>query len=271
MTPLTTERVATIGKRIAAAAEIGAPASEDERRRDREYLAASSWRYAITVERLEVARGRPLQQARIIDVGAYPGHLAAYLSQAHGAQVTAVTLMTSDAFETRMRSAGVVVERRDVERDALPAGTGAADVVLCCELIEHLDGDVSHMLREARRVVHGDGAFLLTTPNHASIEHRWALLRGRSVYPPLDLPDYPFYAGAGTRNPMRHVREFTVAEIGQLLREAGFTRVTITTASPPLNRAAQLSWRGRIATRVQHLAQRWTADGGALIVAWAQP
>jgi 2-polyprenyl-3-methyl-5-hydroxy-6-metoxy-1,4-benzoquinol methylase len=271
MTLLTTERVETIAKQIAAAAAVGAPVSEDERRRDREYLAASTWRYAVTVDRLERASQRSLHQARIIDVGAYPGHLAAYLSQAHGAQVTAVTLITSDGFETRMRGAGVAVALRDVERDLLPADAGAADVVLCCELIEHLDGDIRHMLREARRVVHTDGAFLLTTPNHASIEHRWALLRGRSVYPPLDLPDYPFYSGAGTRNPMRHVREFTVEEIGRLLGEAGFTRVAVTTASPPLTRTAHLSWRGRVSARLQHAAHRLTGDGGALIVAWAQP
>lgn len=271
MLPLTTERVETIGKQIAAAAATGVALPEDDLRRDREYLAASTWRYAVTVDRLQRAGQRPLQQARIIDIGAYPGHLAAYLSQAHGAQVTAVTLMTSDPFETRMRNAGVTVALGDVERDPLPADAGAADIVLCCELIEHLDGDVRHMLREARRVVHIDGAFLLTTPNHASIEHRWALLRGRSVYPPLDLPDYPFYAGAGTRNPMRHVREFTVAEIGTLLREAGFTRVTITTASPPLARSAHLSWRGRVSVHLQQAARRLTGEGGALIVAWAQP
>jgi 2-polyprenyl-3-methyl-5-hydroxy-6-metoxy-1,4-benzoquinol methylase len=270
MTRLTIERVETIGKQIAAAAIDGAM-SEDDRRRDREYLAASAWRYAVTLDRIERAGQRPLQQARIVDVGAYPGHLAAYLSRARGASVTAVTLMTSDGFETRMRDAGVAVAIRDVERDPLPADDGAADLVLCCELIEHLDGDVRHMLREVRRVAHVDGAFLLTTPNHASIAHRWALLRGRSVYPPLDLPDYPFYAGAGTRNPMRHVREFTVEEIGGLLREAGFTRVAIATASPPLTRTAQLSWRGRVSVRLQHAAQRLTGDGGALIVAWAQP
>ena len=271
MTLLTSERVETIGKQIAAAAAIGVPVSADDHRRDREYLAASTWRYAVTVDRLERASQRPLDQARIMDVGAYPGHLAAYLSQARGAQVTAVTLMTSADFETRMLAAGVEVVLGDVERDPLPARAGTADVVLCCELIEHLDGDVRHLLREARRVVRADGALLLTTPNHASIEHRWALLRGRSVYPPLDLPDYPFYAGAGTRNPMRHVREFTVAEIGSLLREAGFTRLAITTASPPLMRSARLSWRGRVAARLQRAAHRFTGDGGNLIVAWAQP
>ena len=244
---------------------------DDELRRDREYLAASAWRFAVTVGRLERPGQRPLQQARIIEVGAYPGHLAALLSQQHGAQVTAVTLMTSDSFETRMRTAGVTVAVHDVEREPLPAADGTADYVLCCEVIEHLEGNVQHMLREARRVLRPDGALLLTTPNHASIEHRWALMRGRSVYPALDVPDYPFYAGAGVRNPMRHVREFTVAEIERLLRDAGFSRVTLNTTSPPPNAAADLSWRGRMAIRLQRAARQLTEHGGELIVAWAQP
>lgn len=271
MPALTPERVEALGKQIAAAAAVGVTMPEDDRRRDREYLAASAWRYAVTVARLEDAKQPRVHGAGIIDVGAYPGHLAAYLRRAHDAQVTAVTLMTSDGFETRMRDAGVTVAVRDVERDALPAENGTADIVLCSELIEHLEGDVSHLLREARRVLRADGALLLTTPNHASIEHRWALLRGRSVYPPLDLPDYPFYAGAGVRNPMRHVREFTVAEIRGLLGEAGFTRIAMTTLSPPHNPAARLSWRGRLATALQRAARRVTGDSGALIVAWAQP
>jgi 2-polyprenyl-3-methyl-5-hydroxy-6-metoxy-1,4-benzoquinol methylase len=270
MPAMTPERVAALGQQIAAAATIdGMP--EDDVRRDREYLAASTWRYAVTVARLEDAGQPALQRARIIDVGAYPGHLAAYLRRAHDADVTAVTLVTSESFETRMRDAGVAVAVRDVERDALPADAGAADIVLCSELIEHLEGDVSHLLREARRVLRPGGALLLTTPNHASIEHRWALLRGRSVYPPLDLPDYPFYAGAGVRNPMRHMREFTVAEIRGLLSDAGFTRIETTTVSPPRNPEARLSWRGRLATALQRAARRVTGDGGALIVAWAQP
>jgi len=269
MPALTSDRVETIAGRIAAA--IAGPASEDERRLDREYFSASAWRYAVTIDRLERASEPALQRAKILDVGAYPGHLAAYLSQAHEAQVTAVTLMTSDTFEARMRAAGVAVARCDVERDRLPAEAGAADIVVCCELIEHLDGDVAHMLRETRRVLHPGGALLLTTPNHASIEHRWALLRGRSVYPALDLPDYPFYAGAGVRNPMRHVREFTVEEIRRLLLDAGFTRISITTASPPLSRTAALSTRGRLAARLLRLAQGFADNAGALIVAWAQP
>lgn len=256
------------------AEELAAPAatlSGDEQRLDREYLAGSAWRYAATLDGLHAALGRPLHDATVFDLGAFPGHLAAWLSRREHASVTAVTLMTSDAFERHMRDVGVTVAHCDVECSPLPARDGSVDVVLCCELIEHLDGDVLHMLREARRIVRPDGLLLLTTPNHASLTHRWALARGRSVYPALDHPDYPFYAGAGVRNPMRHCREFTVAEIATLLAQAGFSRVAVHTTSAPLPDGHALSWRGRLANHVLHRAQALVAHSGSLIVASARP
>jgi SAM-dependent methyltransferase len=245
--------------------------SGDELHRDRGYFAGSEWRYLMTLSRLDAAWGRPLHDRTVVDIGAFPGHLAALLRLRDRASVTAVTLVTSPGFESRMRSFGVSVTVCDVERGALPVADRSVDVVLCCELIEHLEGEVLHMLAEARRVVHADGLLLLTTPNHASVAHRWALARGRSVYPALDDPDYPFYAGAGVRNPMRHTREFTVAEITALLGQAGFTRVSVDTGSPPLSAGHALSWRGALVSHALHYAEALVVNGGALIVATARP
>ena len=240
-------------------------------RKDREYFAGSVWRYAATLDQLGTAFGRSLDDITVLDVGAFPGHLAALLSRREHARVTAVTLVTSEAFECHMHSHGVGVAVCDVERGPLPAVDGSVDIVLCCEVIEHLDGDVRHVLAEARRVVRDDGLLLLTTPNHASLAHRWTLARGRSVYPAIDNPDYPFYAGAGVRNPMRHVREFTVGEIAALLGEARFTRVSVDTVSPPLTAGRTLSWRGALIDRALHYAQALVANSRALIMATARP
>lgn len=245
--------------------------STDELRKDRDYFTCSMWRYAVTLDRLGAAWGRPLHDTTVLDVGAFPGHLAAMLSRRDRASVTAITLVTSEGFERHMRSLGVGVAVCDIECGPLPAADRSIDVVLCCELIEHLEGDVRHMLAEARRVVRDDGLLLLTTPNHASLAHRWALVRGRSVYPTLDDPDYPFYAGAGVRNPMRHMREFTVAEIAALLGQARFTRVSVDTVSPPLSAGHALSWRGALINRALHYSQALVVNGGALIVATARP
>src|SRR6516162_9894089 len=83
--------------------------SEDELRKHTEYLSASAWRFSTT---LSVARNHyalPLQGSCIVDIGAYPGHIAAVLSQIDKANVTAVTLITNPQFESLMSSLGVRV------------------------------------------------------------------------------------------------------------------------------------------------------------------
>ena len=264
-------RIEELGRQIGELFEIGRGTDAADARKNREYLAGSVWRYAVTLHSLRDAFGRTLADATVLDLGAYPGHIAGHISKVDLAKVTALTLMTSPTFEARMRDLGVAVAVCDVERDALPSDDQSVDVVLCCELIEHLDGDVLHMLRETRRVLRADGLLLLTTPNHASAMHRWSLARGRSVYPALDNPDYPFYAGAGVRNPMRHVREFTVSEIVAVLSQAGFARISATTTSPPLGCGTLLSWRGLVITRALRVFETLTKHGGPLLVAIARP
>jgi SAM-dependent methyltransferase len=232
--------------------------------------ALTAWRHAVTMARLVGARGGSLRGATVLDVGAYPGHFADSLRLA-GADVIAVTLVTDAAFEARMRSHGIGLFVCDVESTALPVAEASVDVALCCEVIEHLDGDVQRVLAEARRALRHDGMLLLTTPNHASMANRWSLVRGRSVYPPVDHPEYPFYGGAGVRNPMRHIREFTANEIAALLTRAGFTRMALETESPPPGPGRALSWRGRSITRLLRWSERLVASGGELIIAVARP
>lgn len=234
------------------------------------YLSANAWRYALTVHELRQVCAGSLAGQRIIDIGAYPGHLAAVLSRGERAVVQAITLVTDTAFAAQMQRLDVTIAVCDVERERLPVEDRSAPIVMCCELIEHLDGDVLHMLVEARRVLSEGGVFLLTTPNHASFGRRWELLRGRSVYPPLDDPVYPFYAGTGQRNPWRHVREFTVTEIRDLLRAAGFGRVEVTTHSPPFANRAGLSLWGVVSSCLIQGAAHLARTGGTLILGTAR-
>jgi SAM-dependent methyltransferase len=125
----------------------------------------------------------------VLDIGIW--HLAAILSRNAHANVTAATLVTSEAFERHMRSVGVGVAICDLECGPLPAVDRSVDIVLCCEVIEHLDGDVRHMLAEARRVVRDEGLLLLTTPNHILAHVGLSPGAGQSIRP-RDDPDYPF-------------------------------------------------------------------------------
>ncbi|HZS03816.1 MAG TPA: methyltransferase domain-containing protein [Blastocatellia bacterium] len=107
----------------------------------------------------------------------------------------------------------------NVERDPFPYPDGHFRVVLCCELIEHLQCDPMHMLWECNRVLEKDGFLLLTTPNIASARAIEGLLVGCSPYL---LAQYN-----RTTTVDQHNREYAPYEIGVALAAAGFTVVEL--------------------------------------------
>lgn len=115
----------------------------------------------------------------------------------------------------------------DIEKQPFPFADGTFDVVLCCEILEHLAEDPWHALREARRVLRPGGVFILTTPNVARLENVARLLAGANIYDP--------YSGYGPHG--RHNREYTLAELCRFLTHVGFSVETAFTADVRENRA----------------------------------
>lgn len=102
----------------------------------------------------------------------------------------------------------------NVELDRFPYEDDTFDCVLCCELIEHLVLDPTHMLVEIHRILKPGGKLLLTTPNVMVLRHINALLRKRqNIYGP--------YSGYGIYG--RHNREWTLDEAVQLVNGCGFS------------------------------------------------
>src|SRR5262249_12855475 len=103
---------------------------------------------------------------------------------------------------------------------------GNFDLVIAAEIIEHLTYDPMHMLFEARRVLADDGYLLVTTPNVGSIT---------SVAKTLDGHDNPqiFFLYKRPRPneepEIGHVREYTVYELGEAVKAAGFEIVQLFT------------------------------------------
>ncbi len=115
----------------------------------------------------------------------------------------------------------IPIHNFNVEQDPFPFADRTFRVVLCCELIEHLQRDPMHMLWECNRVLEEDGYLLLTTPNITSCRSIEGVLTGYSPYhfsqynlePPFD----------------RHHREYAPAEIEAALRAAGFETLQLET------------------------------------------
>lgn len=109
----------------------------------------------------------------------------------------------------------------NVETDPFPYPDGHFRVVLCCELLEHLQRDPLHMLWECNRVLAEDGFLLLTTPNIASARSLEGLLIGCAPYL---LSQYNLTTPAD-----QHNREYAPYEVGLALAAAGFSVVALET------------------------------------------
>ncbi len=108
----------------------------------------------------------------------------------------------------------------DAERDVFPYEDGSFDLVLCCELIEHLLHDPMHMLLEINRVLADGGALLLTTPNIASYT-AVARILNRKEHPQL-FSRYADPKGEFQDTEIPHVREYTPDEVSDAAVAGGF-------------------------------------------------
>jgi SAM-dependent methyltransferase len=109
------------------------------------------------------------------------------------------------------------VEHFDAERDTFPYPDGHFELVVAGEIIEHLTRDPMHLMLETRRVLRDGGYLLLTTPNAGSITSVAKALDGR------DNPQIFFlYKRPDGEDEIGHVREYTIHELGQTAKAAGF-------------------------------------------------
>ena len=161
--------------------------------------------------------------ADVVELGAAPGDQISALA-ALGYRTTAVDLgIASDEWATgevgRMqrlfREHDVSLVSWDLEQHPYPLEDASFDVVLMTEVYEHLRDYPINSLREARRVLRPGGRLYFTTPNAAYLVNRLQLLRGRSVA--TSLPDW-----IGGLPHARHAREYTFAEVDELMAATGF-------------------------------------------------
>ncbi len=102
----------------------------------------------------------------------------------------------------------------NAEIDCFPYPDHSFDIVLCCELLEHLILDPTHMLSEIHRILKPGGRVLITTPNVLVLRNLVSLLKyKRNIYYP-----YSSYGVYG-----RHNREWTLEEVTQFISGCGFS------------------------------------------------
>lgn len=217
----------------------------------REYFDTHLHRYVATLEMVPAAE--PGQT--VLELGAAFHHLTPALRAVKGyAAPRCSDLWTGAASIERLvasddgaESHRFLVDNFDVERAPWPYADAAFDLVLCCEILEHLVLDPMAMLSEINRVLKPGGRVLLTTPNLASAKAFEGVLRGESPYcwsqfEPDGLPTD------------RHNREYTTAEVERILACAGLDAETVRTKTFYWKRPTAL--RARLVAQGASIARR---------------
>ncbi len=187
-----------------------------------EYVTFHLERFIKTLRQLPRLPGR----VRVLELGASPYFMTFLIKKYFGYEITPANFFldygeeTSDYIEKAITISSkkygeehtFQFRQFNLEFDPFPHQDGEFDLVLCCEILEHLALDPVHMIREAHRVLKPGGHLVLTTPNAKRLEQLWLMLRGWNVH--------AAYSGDGVYG--RHNREYTRWEVNELLRLNNF-------------------------------------------------
>src|SRR5215472_10079005 len=166
-----------------------------------------------------LTRNQPRKPASLMDLGAQIGSFAIYAARL-GLEVAAIDypyfVQPYGAFASQQ---GVDYRACDVSQEPLPFPSASFDFVTYMDVMEHHAYSPKKVLLEVSRVLKPGGCVVITTPNHASIYNRIALMMGKSVNDPFPTffetsREHSVYPG--------HHREYTRVELRAALERTGF-------------------------------------------------
>jgi SAM-dependent methyltransferase len=142
----------------------------------------------------------------------------------------------------KVRSRELTFDHFNLEEATFPYPDSSFDVILFCEILEHLLMNPLHCLREINRCLKPNGILITTTPNVARLGNVFAIIDGASIYDP--------YSGFGPYG--RHNREYSLTELNKLLEFAGFKSTKSFTANSHTDDLSLRSGYDKICQLVAH-------------------
>jgi SAM-dependent methyltransferase len=186
------------------------------------YVAGHAARYMHTLKHMPVRKQFPEGKIRVLELGTslvFPKILLDRL----GFDEVEVTHFDSDRLGQEFKvdlpndpqAKQLTAFSIDLESHKIPRPDATYDLVLCFEVIEHLERDPMFMLAELNRVTKPNGLLYMSTPNSVSARNVYKVLRG---YAPHFHMKYSKKAEL-----YRHNIEYAPHQVLALMRSAGFT------------------------------------------------
>ncbi|MEI7814855.1 MAG: methyltransferase domain-containing protein [Coriobacteriia bacterium] len=176
------------------------------------YLSADLGRFLMTLDLVPQGTGR------LLEIGADPYFTTLLLDHYRDYDLTLANGGEPGGSGEAVLGPGTPQERSmrfvtlNIEDDGISLDDGSFDVILFCEVLEHLTVDPLMALSRINRLLKPDGVLVLTTPNAARLANAAALFAGNNMY-----DRYSAYGPYG-----RHNREYVLWELRDLLAIAGF-------------------------------------------------
>ena len=176
---------------------------EAERKFGERYTEVHQWRIINDVLLLpKIKKGD-----RVLEIG--PSMTSLIIKELTGAAVEALCI--DDLNQNFLDPSGIPLHICDISREIPPLEKESYDLILFCEVLEHLLVSPELAINTILSLIKPDKHIFFSVPNFASIQKRIQLLRGKNPQDPLS-DKVPYYA---------HIREPVYAETRKWWENAG--------------------------------------------------
>lgn len=217
------DAVQAVDEAIAELANVDLALTEESAGAPSHYLREHRHEYVRTVRDIMKARPASAGPVRVLEIGAFFGAVCIALSRV-GYNVTAGDIpeyIEMPEQVARYGRHGIATAGIRLENFVLPFADESFDVVVMCEVLEHLNFNPLPLLKEINRILSPGGLFYLSLPNYARMKNRKAILRGGAAGITVD----EFFAQLDPKNSLianGHWREYTMPEVRAMLEPLGF-------------------------------------------------
>lgn len=189
-----------------------------------EYLTILKDYYIRTIfDIVEYTSKLPSKSIKVLEIGAFLGIVSIALSKL-GYEVVSTDIpefISNENLQEKLQKNNIKFFDANLVHYSLPCLNEEFDIVIMCEVLEHLNFNPLPLIKEINRIIKVNGLFYVSLPNIASLKNRMLLLRGKSIHYPINY----FVTQLNPRNPMIvgiHWREYTMYEINEMLEMLGF-------------------------------------------------
>lgn len=218
-------------------------------------------RYRVVVDLIK--RYRPIESSAILEIGPERPAVSRYVIDSLCVNSKDYqSVESSEVSRNALQNAGISVELVDVSNEDLPFDDRRFDVIIGCEVIEHLTNP-ERLLRECRRVLRPNGILVCTTPNLAAWFNRFILAAGRQPIFTETGSEWVFGRApfAAVARPVGHLHLYTLGAFVELLGHCGLD-VTFVSGLP----SAEVTHRHRFIRGLDRIFSHWTGLAASLVV-----